>query len=77
MSESRGTTRQTRPISFAAIASTRSPVSSSSMAFDQPIRPGSRMAPTIVGTPRRTSGKPNSASSAAMTKSHRSTAVSP
>ena len=56
-----GTTRQTRPISRARSASNRSPVSSISIAFDQPIRPGSRIAPTIVGTPSRTSGKPNSA----------------
>ena len=68
---SRGTTFHTSPISLAAAASTRSPVSSSSIAFDQPMRPGRRIAPTIVGTPSPTSGKPNSASSAAITKSHR------
>ena len=38
---------------------------------------GSRIAPTMVGTPRRTSGKPNSARSLAITKSHQVTMVSP
>jgi hypothetical protein len=40
------------------------------MAYCQPIRCGSRMAPTIVGVPIRTSGYPKTACSLAMTKSH-------
>ena len=40
----------------------------------QPMRCGRRIAPTIVGTPRRTSGMPNSARSLATTKSHPVTA---
>ena len=72
-----GTTRQARPISFALAASMRSPVSRSSSAGCMPIRWGSRIAPTMVGTPSRTSGMPNSASSAAITKSHALTRVSP
>ena len=47
------------------------------MAYCQLMRCGSRMAPTMVGTPRRTSGKPNSARSLAITKSHHVTRVSP
>ena len=47
------------------------------MAYCQLIRWGSRMAPTIVGTPMRTSGKPNSARSLAITKSHHVTRVRP
>ena len=39
----------------------RSPVSSSSIACCHSSRCGSRIAPTIVGTPMRTSGNPNSA----------------
>ncbi len=47
------------------------------MAYCQLIRCGSRIAPTMVGTPRRTSGNPNSARSLAITKSHHVTRVSP
>ena len=46
------------------------------MASSQRSRWGRRMAPTMVGTPRRTSGMPNVASSEAMTKSQNVTAVS-
>ena len=73
MRSSWGTTQPASPISSARGASMRSPVSSSSIACCQLIRCGRRMAPTIVGTPRRTSGKPNSARSLAMTKSHQET----
>ena len=45
------------------------------MASSQRSRWGMRMAPTMVGTPRRTSGKPNVARSDAMTKSQNDTAV--
>ena len=47
------------------------------MAYCQLTLCGSRIAPTMVGTPRRTSGKPNSARSLAITKSHQVTRVSP
>ena len=47
------------------------------MAFVQPMRPGMRMAPTMVGTPMRTSGNPNVARSEAMTKSQNDTPVTP
>jgi hypothetical protein len=40
-------------------------------------RCGSRIAPTMVGTPMPTSGKPNSARSLVITKSHHVTSVSP
>ena len=47
------------------------------MALAQPTRCGSRMAPTMVGTPIDTSGKENVASVLAITKSQNSTPVSP
>ena len=47
------------------------------MAYCQSMRCGRRIAPTMVGTPMRTSGYPNSARSLAMTKSHHVTIVSP
>ena len=55
----------------------RSPVSNSSIAYCQLMRCGSRIAPTMVGTPMVTSGKPNSARSLAITKSHQVTSVNP
>ena len=47
------------------------------MAGCHPMRCGSRIAPTMVGTPIRTSGNPNVARSLAMTKSHHVTNVNP
>ena len=47
------------------------------MAYCQLTRWGSRMAPTMAGTPMRPSGYPNSARSLAITKSHQVTRVSP
>lgn len=47
------------------------------MALAQPTRCGSRIAPTMVGTPIETSGKQNVASVLAMTKSQNNTPVTP
>ena len=47
------------------------------MALAQPTRWGSRMAPTMVGTPIDTSGKQKMASVLAITKSQNNTPVSP
>ena len=54
-----------------------SPSNTSSMACCQPSFGGRRKAPTIVGTPMRTSGKAKVADSAAMRKSQAAAAVSP
>ena len=68
---------QASPISCARAASIRSPVSSSSSACCIPTRGAAASRRRSSGTPRRTSGIPNSASSAAITKSQALTAVSP
>src|SRR5512135_3075618 len=71
ISSTAGTTLFTRPISYARCAEIISPVRTSSFARFRPIRRGKRCVPPYPGMiPRFTSGWPNRAVSAAISRSH-------
>jgi hypothetical protein len=75
---STGTTRLTRPQRAASAAPTRRPVSSHSTAIGRGSRDGRRSSPPASGTrPSVTSGSPNSACSAATTRSAARTSSKP